>query len=197
VRAVREHAQFLLERVADALPHTRQIVFIDEPSIVDIGDADFPVAPDTAIDLMSGALAAIETHAVAGVHCCAPVDVGLLAAAGPAVLSIPVRAELVDEAAVLGRFLADGGVVAWGAVPTGGPIPHSSDRPWRQLAELWCGLVAAGIDPGVLRTQAIVTPECGLGMHSPSVSDRVFAITADVARKVHDQATASRWVLGA
>lgn len=197
VRAVRARVQYLLDRVAEVLPHTRQVVFIDEPSIGDAVEPDFPIAPDTAIDLMSGALAAIETRAVSGLHCCGEADLGLLLAAGPAIVSVPVRPSMVDHAPLLSRFLGAGGTVAWGVVPTGGPIPQSAERPWRQLAEVWCGLVAAGIEPGVLRTQSMVTPECGLGLHTPAVAERVFRTTAEIARRVHDQASATRWVLGA
>jgi hypothetical protein len=197
VRAVREQVSVLLDHVADAFPHARQVVIVDEPSVADFHEHDFPIAPDTAIDLMSGALAAIETRAVSGLHCCAAVDVGVLLAAGPAIVSVPVRPELVAQASALGRFLLDGGTIAWGVVPTAGPIPHSAERPWRQLAEVWCGLVAAGVEPALLRTQSMVTPECGLGLHSPAVAERVFRITNEVARRVHDQASATRWVLGA
>ena len=52
----------------------------------------FPIAPDTAIDLLSAALAAIEPLAVVGVHCCADADWPSLLAAGPHVLSVPVDA---------------------------------------------------------------------------------------------------------
>ena len=34
-------------------------------------------------------------------------------------------------------------------------------------------------------------------LHSPSVAERVHRITAEVSRRVHDQATATRFVLGA
>jgi hypothetical protein len=197
VRAVRERIQHLLDVVAAALPRAQQIVFVDEPSLGDLQDHDFPIAPDTAIDLVSGALAAIETRAISGVHSCADVDLGVLTAAGPAIVSVPVRAQLADHGAVMARFLAAGGVVAWGVVPTGGPIPHSAERPWRLLAEVWCGLVRNGVEPAVLRRQAMLTPECGLGLHTPAVAERVLAITNEVARRVHDQASASRWVLGA
>lgn len=197
VRAVRERVQHLLDAVADALPLAQQIVFIDEPSLGDLQNSDFPIAPDTAIDLVSGALAAIETRGISGVHSCADVELGVLTAAGPAIVSVPVHAQLAEHGAVVSRFLAAGGVMAWGVVPTGGPIPQSAERPWRLLAELWCGLVRNGVEPAVLRRQAMLTPECGLGLHTPAVAERVLAITNDVARRVHDQASASRWVLGA
>jgi len=95
------------------------------------------------------------------------------------------------------RFLEHGGVIAWGVVPTAGPITTSVERPWRQLSALWCELVQRGADPALLRQQAIITPECGLAAHSQAVAERVHRIAAEVGARVRDQAAASRWVLGA
>jgi hypothetical protein len=197
VRAVRSHVQHLLDAVEAALPGCRQLVFIDEPDMVDLTDAHFPIAPDTAIDLVSGALAAIESRGLSGLHVCGDADWPSMIAAGPQILSIPVGTSIVEAAGYLQQFLARGGIVAWGAVHTDGPISTTVERPWRQLTQLWCQLVERGCDQVLLRTQCIVTPECGLGMHSPSVAERVHRITAEVSRRVHDQATATHFVLGA
>lgn len=197
VRAVRSHVQSLLEAVETALPGCRQVVFIDEPDMAHVTEADFPIAPDTAIDLVSGALAAIEPHAVSGLHVCGASDWSSLLASGPQILSVPVNSSIVGSAGYLQQFLGRGGTIAWGAVTTDGPISTSAERPWRQLTQLWCQLVERGCDHAQLRTQSLVTPECGLGLHSPSVAERVHRITGEVSRRVHDQATATRFVLGA
>lgn len=197
VRAVRAHLQHLLDEVEAAIPGCRQMVFIDEPDMADLTDAAFPLAPDTAIDLVSGALAAIEQRAVSGLHVCGDADWASLIATGPQVLSMPLRPSLVSAAGYVAQFLDRGGVMAWGAVHTDGPISTTAERPWRQLTDLWCQLVDRGCDHLQLRRQSMVTPECGLGMHTPAVAERVFRITDELSRRVRDQATASRFVLGA
>ncbi len=197
VRAVRGHVQHLLDEVAVALPGCQQIVFIDEPSLGELMHPGFPIAPDTAIDLVSGALAAIEPSAVAGLHVCAEADIASLLASGPGVLSVPVHPSLADSAGYLIRFLEAGGWIAWGVVPTHGPIVTSVERPWRQLSELWCRLVDQGADPSQLRQQALVTPQCGLALHSPAVAERIHRLTAEIGRRVSDQAVATQFVLGA
>jgi hypothetical protein len=197
VRAVRSHVQYLLDAVDAALPGCEQVVFIDEPLVGEMAEPGFPLAPDTAIDLISAALAAIEPRAVSGLHCCAGADWASLLAAGPQVLAIPVAPSVAHGAGYLHQFLGRGGVIAWGAVPTSGPIPVNADRPWRHLSELWCQLVQRGCDQMQLRQQCIVTPECGLGTHSQQVAERVHRIATEVGHRVHDQATAARFVLGA
>ena len=197
VRTVRARSQHLMEAVAAELPATRQLVFVEEPDFAEAMNPGFPLAPDTAIDLVSGALAAIEGSAMAGLHVCGGGDIASQLAAGPAVLSLPVRADLAESAGYLVNFMERGGYVAWGAAPTSGPLSSSSERPWRNLSHLWCELVERGADPGLLRRQALITPECGLSAHTPAVAERVFKVTAEIGRRVRDQATATRWALGA
>ncbi len=197
VRAIRTRLQHLLEAVEGALPNCRQVVFIEEPAFGELMQAGFPIAPETAIDLVSGALAAIETSAVSGLHCCGDGDIPSQLAAGPAIISLAVKPEIAEAAGYLIRFMEAGGYVAWGVVPTAGPITTSAERPWRQLCALWCELVQRGADPTLLRTQSLVTAECGLAGHTPAVAQRVHAIVSEIGRRVRDQSTATRWVLGA
>ncbi len=197
VRAVRAHVQHLLDAVASALPLCEQIVVLDEPDFGVVTEPGFALAPDVAVDVLSGALAVIEPVAVAGVHACAQADLASLIAAGPRLLSLPVHTGLVESAGYLHRFLESGGWIAWGAVPTEGPVPVSAERPWKQLCALWCQLVQRGCDPSLLRQQSLITPECGLGMHSNDVAERVLRITAELSRRVRDQAAATRFAFGA
>jgi hypothetical protein len=197
VRAVRQHIHHLVDAVAEVLPDTIQVVFVDEPDLVDLDDPDFVLPPDVAIDLVSGALAAIETSAVSGLHVCGDTLLPTLLTAGAQILSVPVRPSVADSAGQLREFLDRGGVIAWGAVLTGGPVPTSVERPWRELTSLWCQLVERGLDPVVLRRQCLLTPECGLGVHAPAVVDRVHRLLDELRGRVHDQAAGSRFVLGA
>lgn len=197
VRCVRDKVEFLIRTVDRALPGCRQLVFIEEEALVDLMHPGFPIAPDTAIDLVSGALAAIETDAVAGLHVCGMGDIPTQLAAGPGVISLPARTEVVENAGYLVRFMERGGFIAWGAVPTNGPILGSAERPWRNLAQVWCELVQRGADPAMLRRQSIITPDCGLESHTPAVAEQVMGVVAEVGRRARDQANASRWVLGA
>lgn len=195
--AVRAHVAAIATAVATALPASPQLVWFDEPWFGDLMSPGFPIAPDPAIDLLSTAMAMLEPVATVGVHCCADADIASLLAAGPAMLAIPLDERLTQVAGYLTRFLEDGGRIAWGVVPTDGPIAATSDRPWRLLSEVWCELVSRGCDPVDLRLRSLVTPACGLGLHSPSVADRVVRLAREIGRRINDQAVASRFALGA
>jgi len=196
-QAVRVHVADISSRITAALPESPQLLLLDEPALVDLMAADFPIPPDEAVDLMSTAMAAVPTSVTTGLHCCGPCDVATMLTSGPQVVSIPAAADVVDWAGYIQRFQEGGGVVAWGVVHTDRPVPPSAERPWHALSDLWCELVQRGCEPSVLRRQSLVSPTCGLTAHSVSVGRRIARMTADVGRRVKDQANASRFALGA
>jgi hypothetical protein len=197
VRAVRLTVRAVHRYVGEQLPGCEQLVFIDEPRLADALEFGFALPVDAAIDLTSGALAAIEVDSPAGLHCCATTDVAALLAVGPCVLSVPLNPRIIDAAGALARFLDGGGWVAWGAIPTNAPLSASPDRYWRELSALWCELVQYGCDAAKLRRQAFITPACGLALHDVEGATRVLAAVNDLAGKTATQAVATRLSLGA
>lgn len=194
---VARHLVVLADAVAVALPGVRQIAVVDEPSLGEIERDDAHLAPDTAVDLVSRALASIEGRAITGVHCCASVEVGHLVDIGADMISMPLDHRAGAAAARLGRFLDADGVIAWGAIATSGPLASGATRPWRQLGDAWAQLVDGGVDPYRLCHQAVVTPECGLALHSVHVAHDVFAACREVGRRVTDRAAAMDFAYGA
>jgi hypothetical protein len=140
-----------------------------------------PLHPEAAIDLTSGALAVLERGAVTGLHCCGATDWKLAMQSRPQILSAPLGSVSSGPSETLGRFLDDGGRIAWGAIPTDAPLGSSPGRLWRQLSGSWCELVQGGCDPVLLRLQSLVTPACGLATHGVSQAERVLGLTREVA----------------
>ena len=184
----------LADRRAPGVP---RVVVFDEPGLVGGLRPEVPLPADELVDVLSGALAAIEGRALTGVHVCGSADWRLIMQAGPALLSMPVGADVTGSAGALGSFLERGGWVAWGAVPTDGPMGETNARYWRQLSAQWCELVQNGCDPVLLRRQALVTPVCGLALHDEVQAEHVFALSRELAEKIHDQVMGIRLSVGA
>lgn len=194
---VRTKLECISEAVAKVLPNSDQLVMLDEPALAELMTPDFPIPPDVAVDVMSSAMATLADTATVGLHTTMLCDIATMLASGPDVISVPVRADLADYAGYLDRFLGDGGVIAWGVLPAGGPVGANSERYWRELSDVWCELVRRGCDPVALRRQALVTPGGGLDCHAVSIARRFARMTAEVAKRVRNQADATRFALGA
>ena len=142
----RAWAVALEELVSTRLPGAGLVLFFDEPALVQWRRGRGLLEREAAIDVLSGALAAAEC--TTGVHVCGDGDLGLALEAGPQVVGIEVRAELVRDAVPIARFLDGDGWIAWGAVPTDRPVGESADPHWRHLAEVWCELTRRGCRSG-------------------------------------------------
>ena len=195
--AVRARARALLAAARDAAPLAPLVVFVDEPGLTAAMDPDFPLDPNGTIDLVSSALATIEPHAITGLHCCGRADWKVAVQTGPQVLSLPVGMGAVDQAGALAGFLEHGGLVAWGAVPTSGPLGTAADRLWHQLSAEWCGLTQGGCDGVAIREQALITPACGLAGHGTEQADMVLSLAGQVARRLQTQTHGMRLTVGA
>jgi methionine synthase II (cobalamin-independent) len=196
--AVRAEGAALVELARRRLPDAPLIVFLDEPGLVRADDQGLPIDAEAAVDVLSSALAAIENDVVTGVHCCGTTDWRLVTAAGPTVLSLPVELATASRCApVINAHLDRGGWVAWGVVPTHEPLGTDADRLWRRLSSVWAELAQAGCDPVQLRTQALVTPACGLAGHGVTQARLALQLASRVAARVTDQAHAVRLSAGA
>jgi methionine synthase II (cobalamin-independent) len=185
----------LEELLTERLPDASVVLFFDEPALVGWRRGDAALDRDSAIDVLSGALAAVDC--VTGVHVCGDGDLGLALEAGPQVLGVEVSETLVRDTIPLARFLDGDGWIAWGAVPTDRPVGESADTHWKRLASVWCELTRRGCDPVQLRARGIITPACGLAGYGASQAERVLRIARELAARVHDQAVAARLTLGA
>lgn len=202
---VRSRARSLLNLLAEQAPGVSPVVFVDEPSLLACLEPDFPIGVEDALDLVSTVLATLETGAITALRCSPrggmnnTVDWPLVLQTGPAVLAVPVRtqASLVAAASSIAEFLDNGGRLAWGAVPTEGPVGSSAGLLWRQLSSVWCELVQGGCEVSRLRLQALVTPAGGLGRHSIEQAEVVLGLVDDLARRLYDQATGLQLSVGA
>lgn len=195
--AVRSRARALVAAAQETAPMAPLVVFVDEPGLTAAMHPGFPLDPTRVVDLVSGALATLEPHAVTGLHCCGPADWRMVLQAGPQILSLPLECGAVDQAGALAAFLDRGGWLAWGAVPTSGPLGSTPDRLWERLALEWCALTQGGCDPVLLRSHALVTPACGLALHGEAQADQVMTLTQDLSRRMGTQAQGMRLTVGA
>lgn len=194
--AVRARAVALADAVEAVAPEAPLVAFLDEPGLVGGPPSTFGDA-DAIVDLVSSALAAWESRAVTGVHCCGATDWKVLLQAGPRILSAPVGADLLTGAGALAAFLERDGWIAWGAVPTDRPLGDSVSHLWRDLSAQWCDLVQAGCDPVRIRRQALVTPACGLANHHVTQAERVLELNRAVGLRIRDQLAGVRLSVGA
>lgn len=166
------------------------VLFLDEPAMEVFGSAySSALTPDLVRSLWDPCLAAVrEEGALSGIHCCGNTDWGFLFASGVDIVNFDAfafldRMLLYPEAA--GRFLAEGGALAWGLVPTSDAARgQTADGLTARLEDGLARFAAAGIDPDLLRRQCLLTPSCGMGSLDPDLAERIAGLLTEVSRRI-------------
>ena len=185
------------ELVTTRLPDSRLVLFFDEPALVAWRRGEAPLDRESAIDVLSGALAAVDC--VTGVHVCGDGDVGLGAGGGPAgARRRGERRRSCGDTDGAQRASSTATVGSRGArcPPTG----RSANRPIRtgvRSRRSGASSRGAGAIPCRCARAGMITPACGLAGYGASQAERVLGIARELAARVHDQAVAARLTLGA
>ena len=197
----------LLESLRSRLPGAVAVVVLDEPGLIGAMHPTFPLTRSGVRDLLDPVVDALDRSPAAGgvggsrlligVHVPGRTDWETVLGSGVSLLSAPAHEALAGWADPIGRVLAAGGWVAWGAVPVDQPLGTGEELLWRRLAAVWAEFTALGVDPLLLRLRSMVSPADGLAHFGPTQAGRVIDLTTALSAKVRRQTVAARLSLGA
>lgn len=166
------------------------VIFFDEPFLTGFGSAYLPISGEEVREILSQTLEAARGAGpvTLGIHCCGNTDWSLLLDSGIDILNFDSYGffeslRLYHKA--VQNFLARGGWLAWGLVPTGEEFGReTADSLWerfqaqvKQLAEEQ----KTGIKE--ILSQALLTPACGMGYLTPEVARQVLATLAELSAR--------------
>ena len=187
VRGIGLKACFQAEKMQMICPDA--IIFLDEPALSGFGSsAMVGITRDEVAEDMKAVIEAIHSrNALCGIHVCANTDWSLLLETPVDIISFDAYGYF-DRFALfrdrLGDFFHNGGIVAWGIVPTHN-IDDISAENVSTLYHRWKKCVKKlGMDPELIVRQSLVTPSCGTGTLPLEMSERVLALTRDLSRKI-------------
>jgi len=161
------------------------IVFLDEPFLTGFGSAYLPISRDEVTEILTQTLEEARGAAAGpltlGVHCCGNTDWSLL-------LQVPIDILSFDSygyfdslrlyAQALSAYLARGGWLAWGLVPTLDPEEfkkETADSLWQRF-QAQVTRLAEDVHWGLkeILAQSLLTPACGTGYMSRDDGRRVL-----------------------
>jgi hypothetical protein len=169
---------------------TPVMIFLDEPALLGFGSQTFITISrsDVLCDLNEVA-AAIHVHGgLAGVHCEANTDWSLLMDADLDVLDFDAydhMQAITLYPAELHAYLARGGSLGWGIVPTLDRDAAATETVPSLLArfeECVDRLVRKGFDQQLLMRRALITPSCGAGgVLTEPLAERVLGLLRELS----------------
>ena len=166
------------------------IIFIDEPGMVSFGSSSFG---GVSREMVSEAVAEVITDikmagGLAGVHICANGDWGPALSSSADIISFDAyfyfdNFILYKEQLV--SFIARGGILAWGIIPTGDPLVvarESVDSLFVKWQEQLKHLAAFGFSEKQLMQQTLIAPSCGTGSLTLELARKVLAMTSELSQ---------------
>jgi len=167
----------------------KPVIFLDEPYLTGFGSAFTPVQREDVVPLLKEVIEYLRqrSEALVGIHCCGNTEWPMIVEAGPDIISFDAFSYmehflLFSEA--VARFIRNGGIVAWGMVPTFGYTGKETvEGMLAKLQEGFGRLVRAGLDPGEIARGSLITPACGMGTMDAGAASSVQNLLADLSEK--------------
>lgn len=163
--------------------HKETIIFIDEPSLANIGSAYISISKEQVTRLLSVVFEGII--GMKGIHCCANTDWGAVLEAGPDIVSFDAYNYMINfslYAAEVKKFIELGGAIAWGIVPnTEEALLKETASSLKDRLEEGIALFSRkGLNHRLLMEQSLLTPSCGLA----GLSEEGAETAADILRQL-------------
>jgi hypothetical protein len=159
------------------------IVFLDEPFLTGFGSAYLPISKEEVSGILTQTLEEARGAAAGpvtlGIHCCGNTDWSLLLNAPIDILSFDSYGffeslRLYGQA--LSHYLARGGWLAWGLVPTNEDFQHETPDGLWQRFQAQATRLAEDVHWGLkeILARSLLTPACGTGYMSRDDGRRVL-----------------------
>jgi len=185
VKTLSLHAEWQTKRLRKyGLP---VLMMIDDPGFYAYGASTHVTLARARLiaDLNIIAEGIMRQGGIPGVHVCAGMDWTLLFDSEVQVVNFDAyeyMTSMMVLAEPLNRFLARGGVLSWGIVPTQAGIWPESDVLVQRLKNNMAELVKRGVDESLLCSQSIITPSCGTGTLAVEVAEQIYKLLGEMGR---------------
>lgn len=188
-------ALWQIKKIKQANPNTTPIIFIDEPSISQLGTSAFiTISKNEVISVLKEVAEFIKSNgAISAIHCCGKCDWTILIKSGINIINLDAyffaqNLGLFSEE--LKPFLSNGGIIAWGLVPTLDKEALKKVNPDELVLKFEQAigyLTKKGVDQTLLINNSMITPSCGAGSLSIDLAEKAMTFTKELSLKLKEK----------
>jgi methionine synthase II (cobalamin-independent) len=170
----------MIKTIKASYPEKDVIIFFDEPYMVSFGSAYVAIPKNDAIAMFNEVADGLD--AKRGVHCCGNTDWSVLLNSDIDIINYDAYNYLDtifyyrDD---LSRFLAKGGWVAPGLVPSSERVLDVSEKDINALKTQFIDAIS-GIDPKAAAGDFLITTSCGLGSLTAEEARRAMELLGEL-----------------
>ena len=187
-------AQWQVDALSRLSPNV--ILVLDEPYLASVGSAILSLGREDVVAALNEIFDGLP-RALCGIHCCANTDWGLVLSTNVRYLSFDAydyADSLLLYPGEVRDFLARGGKIAFGIVPTTaeGIARETPASLAGRMEAMLDRFEAKGIGRDAAARAALVTPACGLGTLSEEDAERAIGLTAALSELLRARHEARR-----
>lgn len=182
-------ALWQIKRIKNANSQTTPIIFMDEPSISQLGTSAYlTVSENDVIEMISEITQIIKDNGgIAAIHCCGKCDWKIPIKSGINIINLDAYAfakNLSIYANEIETFLENGGKIAWGLVPTLDSAALENinlnilvDK-FKQSVNY---LTKKGVNEKLILDNSIITSSCGAGSLSEELAEKAMNLVFELS----------------
>lgn len=167
------------------------ILFFDEPYLSSIGSAFSTISREHVVDILKEVISYVKEREdiIIGIHCCGNTDWSMIIEATPDIISFDAFNHLdylLLYKNMLLDFIREGGILAWGIVPTTDmdfEVQGSLDSLFLKLKDALTKINEWGLDLELVYKNSILTPSCGMGTMNPKKAKRALKLLSALSQK--------------
>lgn len=173
-------------------PNAIPIIFMDEPSISQVGSCAFvTVKRESVVEMLKTISDNIKAFgAISGVHCCGKTDWEIAIESGVNIINFDAFCfsdSIGTYAKRLETYMKEGGILSFGIVPTM-DVESLKNLEIEDLKEkfkhsLSC-FTSKNVDKELILKHSFFTPSCGCGSLNVEMAKKALRLTGEIARYV-------------
>ncbi len=183
-------ALWQIRHIKKANPDTIPIIFIDEPSVSQLGTSAYlTISNDEVISMLSEIVQIVKNNGgICAIHCCGKCDWDIPIKAGVDIVNVDAfnyAQNFGTFSSKIKRFLENGGKIAWGIVPTLDSNKLKSitlDDLVKIFEKSVNYLTKKGIDEKLIINNSLITSSCGAGALSIDLAQRAMDLVFELSK---------------
>ena len=188
-------ALWQIKEIKCASPETTPIIFIDEPSISQLGTSAYiTISNNEVIEMIKEISDLIKSNgAMSAIHCCGKCDWRVPIKAGVDIINFDAYTFAQNLSLFsndLKTYLEHGRKIAWGIVPTLRPDileKTNLDEMISVFEKAVKYLTKKGINEKIIIENSIITPSCGAGALSVELAEKAMDLTKQLSESVKER----------
>jgi len=184
LRIIASKARWQEREFKKLVPEAETLIFFDEPLLSSYGSISMNVGKEEIIECLRSSISLL--HGLSGIHICGATDWSIIMETGITVIHFDAYrffSNMLAYAAELKQFLLNGGILAWGIVPSEEESIkiETASSLMKSLEEKMRLFLTEGIPEELVIKNSLLSQSCGLASLSEDLAEKALRLTSEIS----------------